>query len=44
LNVELETSGYSDIKNAVFFNIKSNIGYLTQHNLSGVNYNCIKTA
>ena len=44
LNVELETSGYSDIKNAVFFNIDSNIGYLTQHNLSGVYYNCIKTA
>jgi len=41
--VELETRGYSDIKNAVFFNINSNVGYLNQYNLLGVYYNCIQS-
>ena len=40
--VELGTKGYSDIKNAVFFNIDKNDGYLTQYDLLGVDYDCKK--
>lgn len=41
-NVEIVTKGYSDIKNAVFFNIDNNSGYLAQYDLLGVDYDCKK--
>tara|TARA_B100000927_G_scaffold282528_1_gene269281 strand:- start:320 stop:676 length:357 start_codon:yes stop_codon:yes gene_type:complete len=36
------SSGYSDIKNAVFLEIKDNVGYLYQYSQKGVNYKCVK--
>ena len=39
-DVKILSLGYSDIKNAVFFEIKNNHGYLYQYSQKGVNYLC----
>ena len=41
-DIMILSSGYSEIKNAVFLEIKNNIGYLYQYSQKGVNYKCGK--
>ena len=41
-DIKILSSGYSDIKNAVFLEIKNNFGYLYQYSQKGVNYKCRK--
>ena len=41
-DIKILSSGYSDIKNAVFLEIKNNNGYLYQYSQKGVNYKCDK--
>ena len=38
--IKIGSKGYSDIKNAVFFEVKNNLGYLYQYSKKGVNYSC----
>ncbi len=39
-DIKIGSMGYSDISNAVFFEIKNNLGYLYQYSKKGVNYSC----
>ena len=41
-NIELKigSKGYSDIKNAVFFEYNKDVGYLYQYSKNGVSYKC----
>ena len=41
-DIKILSLGYSDIKNAVFLEIKNNSGYLYQYSQKGVNYKCRK--
>ena len=41
-DLKISSSGYSDIKNAVFLEIENNYGYLYRHSQKGVNYKCRK--
>ncbi len=42
VNLEIASKGFSDIKNAVYFNIRDDRGSLAQHDILGVDYNCKK--
>lgn len=42
IDFQIGSKGYSDIKNAVFFEVKGNEGYLYQYNKKGVSYICSK--
>jgi predicted DNA-binding antitoxin AbrB/MazE fold protein len=40
IDLKIGSKGYSDIKNAVFFEVQDNEGYLYQYNKKGVSYIC----
>ena len=40
IDIKILSSGYSNIKNAVFFEIKNNNGYLYKYSQKGVYYKC----
>jgi len=39
-DIKISSSGFSDIKNAVFLEIKNDNGYLYQYSQKGVSYKC----
>lgn len=39
-DLKIGSKGYSDINNAVFFELDKNVGYLYQYLKSGVSYKC----
>ena len=40
IDLKIGSKGYSDIKNAVFFEVQDNEGYLYQYDKKGVSYIC----
>ena len=40
IELKIGSKGYSDIKNAVFFEYNKDVGYLYQHSKNGVSYKC----
>ena len=41
IKLKIGSKGYTDIKDAVFFELKNKDGYLYQYSKEGVSYNCV---